>query len=346
VLLLVASRQFLEDGDAQKALDAGKEGLAMAQELGVVSLEVHALTLIGGALHVLGQGGVPELERAVALGSGGAAPKETQSARNSLASLMFAHGRIRAADEIHGEAFEDNQRFGLSARLPWPTAMRGLAAFELGEWRRAEGLIDRYHELAAATGIHGADFAISILRTNLTRACGEPAAALALADETLAVARSEQRYQYVGTALAVRGLALVENGRKEEAAPLVDELLGMTDESGNALWFRWLIDLAWLMHDLGRSEALPSTPYPVWSEPANAIARGDLAAAAELLAATELVSEEAYARLRAAEQLTAGGRYREAQDHAVKAAAFYRSVGAAAYVRRTEALLPAHAGEL
>ncbi len=69
----------------------------------------------------------------------------------------------------------------------------------------------------------------------------------------------------------------------------------------------------------------------------------DLVAAAELLGATDLLSEEAYARLRAAEQLASEGRHAEAQFHLERALSFYHSVGATAYLRRAEAVLLASA---
>jgi len=48
---------------------------------------------------------------------------------------------------------------------------------------------------------------------------------------------------------------------------------------------------------------------------------------------------EAYARLRAAEQLVAEGRQAEADAQLEKALAFFRSVGATRYIREAEALL-------
>jgi hypothetical protein len=104
-----------------------------------------------------------------------------------------------------------------------------------------------------------------------------------------------------------------------------------------------LIGLGWLLHDLGRPDPPPLSPRRAWSDPAQAIYRGDFSTAAELLAATDLASEEAYARLRAAEQLAAEGRCAEAQVHAKRAHAFYGPVGATAYLRRADALLSAPA---
>jgi len=77
----------------------------------------------------------------------------------------------------------------------------------------------------------------------------------------------------------------------------------------------------------------------VWGLAGSHIARGDLAAASDLLAAKELRSEDAYVRLRAAGALTGAARAAQLEQ----ALAFYRSVGARAYVRRAEALLPATA---
>jgi hypothetical protein len=124
----------------------------------------------------------------------------------------------------------------------------------------------------------------------------------------------------------------------------VDELLTFTDEGGAALYYAWLIDLGWLLHDLGRKDTLPLSPRAqVWNEVGQAVMRDELVAAAELLAATDMASEEAYARLRAAEQLSSEGRHADAQGQLERALAFYRSVGANAYLRRAEALLPASA---
>jgi hypothetical protein len=66
---------------------------------------------------------------------------------------------------------------------------------------------------------------------------------------------------------------------------------------------------------------------PRWTRVAVAILDGDAAIAADLLAEIGERSAEAYARLRA------GG------EHAERALAFYRSVGATRYTAEAEALL-------
>jgi tetratricopeptide (TPR) repeat protein len=184
---------------------------------------------------------------------------------------------------------------------------------------------------------------VLLLHGCMARARGDGAAAVSYAERSVAHSRGVKDPQALGPSLASLARAFVEEGRDPEASPLVDEVLALTDENGAALYFGWLIDLGWLVHDLGRSDVPPPSRAKVWAEAATAIAEGDLVRAADVLGGTELRSEEAYARLRAAELLASQGRHAEAQFHLERALSFYRSVGATAYLRRAEAILPASA---
>ena len=66
-------------------------------------------------------------------------------------------------------------------------------------------------------------------------------------------------------------------------------------------------------------------------------------AAAEIYGEMGTGPEEAYARLRAAENLVREGRRAEADAELERALAFWRTAGATAYVREGEALLAASA---
>jgi len=70
---------------------------------------------------------------------------------------------------------------------------------------------------------------------------------------------------------------------------------------------------------------------------------GELERAAELLVEIGSVPDEAYARLRAADQLIAQGRRAEGNAQLARALAFYRSVGATRFIREGESLLAATA---
>jgi hypothetical protein len=104
------------------------------------------------------------------------------------------------------------------------------------------------------------------------------------------------------------------------------------------------IELAWLLRDLGReAELLPtlaSAPPTPWLEAARAIAQGDLAHSVDLVACIGAASVEAYARLRAAEELARLGRDSEAKELLAPARAFYSKVGATRYLARANELLP------
>src|SRR5919202_5948954 len=102
------------------------------------------------------------------------------------------------------------------------------------------------------------------------------------------------------------------------------------------------------MWALGREDELIETARrtPVetrWLAAAVAIASGDPGGAADIFAEMGHVPEEAWARLHAAATLVAAGRRAAGEAELRRALAFYRRVGATAYVRKGERLLAASA---
>jgi hypothetical protein len=76
-----------------------------------------------------------------------------------------------------------------------------------------------------------------------------------------------------------------------------------------------------------------------WRRAAASYVSGDYSAAADVYAEIGALPEEAHARLRAAEAFVGEGRRAEADAELKRSLAFWRSVGATAYVREGEALL-------
>ena len=342
-VLVDRSRLLMLRSKFREAIELGREGLALAEELGLIRLQVSALVVVGTALTAVEEGGVSDLERAIELGRGGVAPDETQRAFNNLAEEMIARGRMRDAISLYTDAMAEVDRFGIIVGVRWLAPQEAWAACLLGDWERAEALRSIYLESIAEIGGHYLEGSMLVLQSYMARARGDVAAAVAYAEDAVAHARGVKDPQALGPTLASLALALLDDGRHDEATLLLDELLTLTDETGEALYFTWVIDQGWLIHDLRRTEAAPRARARIWTEAAQAVARGDLVGAADALAATDLRSEEAYARLRAAEQLASQGRNAEAQPHLERALSFYRSVGATAYLRRAEAILPASA---
>jgi hypothetical protein len=148
--------------------------------------------------------------------------------------------------------------------------------------------------------------------------------------------------------LGFHALSLVKAGRRAEAETIADELLRLGREGATVIRLPWYLDLAFALAELGRASDLApvstlrgdSSP---WRDALAALAADDFAAAAEHLGGIGLRPSEAYARLRAAEQLIAAGRRSDGEAQLARARAFYREVGATAYLREADALLAATA---
>ena len=111
-----------------------------------------------------------------------------------------------------------------------------------------------------------------------------------------------------------------------------------------------IIEFAALTRALGRETELlailETAPEVPWVVAARAVASGDWERAAAVLAEIECRPGEAYARLKAAEELVGAGRIRDAEAHLETALAFYREVGATHFIRLGEALrAPSATGE-
>jgi hypothetical protein len=110
----------------------------------------------------------------------------------------------------------------------------------------------------------------------------------------------------------------------------------------------WLGDIVVALRVLGmeaeiiESESLAPLKTP-WLVAASAYAAGNFSEAGDTYSSIGSRPDEAYARLRAAEALVLADRRAEANVELQHALAFWRSVGAMAYVREGEALLAASA---
>ena len=136
-------------------------------------------------------------------------------------------------------------------------------------------------------------------------------------------------------------------GRRTEAAELAAEALGLGARLIVALNDALILGAAWLMYDLGLKEELAgllsAKALSPWVRASAAICAGEFDRAASELEEIGHRPGAAYARLRLARKLVEEGRRAEADVALNRALAFYREVGARAYVREGEALLAASA---
>jgi tetratricopeptide (TPR) repeat protein len=169
------------------------------------------------------------------------------------------------------------------------------------------------------------------------------------AERSLALGRQAKDPQTLLPALSFAALVMLEAGRAKASADLADELLSLNvAEHRVPHHVSPIFELAWVLIAFGRSDELRAAIDRVgaqtrWLVAADAIARGDLLAAADMYAEIGTRANEAYTRLRGAAQLLEAGRRADADQQLRPALAFWRSVGAKRYVREGEALLAATA---
>jgi hypothetical protein len=207
-------------------------------------------------------------------------------------------------------------------------------AYHGGDWTAADRSLQRYRRLRETTSARYTESQAEVTRAAIAVGRGDPDAD-AIWQHAVALGREMKDPQARMPALCGCARFLVESGRHHEAGDLYDEIVRVGDR-----YFGGLVDLGWVMHGLGLPDASRLEGRGgVWGRAGEHIARGELEAAAALLARTGLQTEAAYARLRAAEDLPGPERPALLEP----ALAFYRSVGATARVLRAGALLPASA---
>ncbi len=333
--LVERSRLLMIAGRGSEATEAGLAGLALAEEFGDERLQARALVTLGAS-----RNSEDDLRRGIEIADRIDAFVEFLRGNNNLGEALIQRGDLAGVDELYEAAATRVARVGWTNGLAWIDAQRSAISYLTGDWATCERLLARFAALVERAEPHVLEYEVKRVAAKLAEARGDLARTEELWGGALELARTVKDPQTIGPTMAGRALFLLAQGRADEALAHADEVLGLRDEQGRAAYFTWLIDLGWLLHDLGRAHEFPEARHEgVWAASGLAIAKGDFVAAADLLAAADLRTEEAYARLRAGERLADEGRPAEAAAQWDRALAFYRAVEATPYVRRAEALL-------
>jgi hypothetical protein len=335
-----------------EAIRLAREALPLTERLGMDALHIRALDVLGTARALSGDiGGLDDSKRAIALARESNTFVHLIVAEGNLRGAQFTLGDLDAASKTLATYRLDADRYGSAAELMWARGDEAYEAVLRGRWDEGARIVD---ELIAEadTGIaHYQESSWYARRASMKLARGDVAGASADSEEGLDRARRARDPQVLAPALAFRAIVLLARGLRGEASELASDVLalraalvgGLLAESPAAT----LIEFTWLLRDLGReAELLPAVgpaPSTPWVEAARAIVDGDLARGVELVADIGAPSVEAYARLRAAEDLARAGRHEQAQDHLAPALIFFRKVGATRYIAQAEALLAASA---
>jgi class 3 adenylate cyclase len=332
------SRFLMLANRSEEAVEIGRASLELAKELGLKELQAHALNNIGTArANSADPGGFADLEEAFAIAEAINSPEALRALGNQ-ASLVGDHGDPLRARELYEQVIELSGRFGIGGFVLWCDVELAFLDYQAGAWDAAFRGAEEF--LAAVAEAHYMETMARQVRADILVARGHTEQALAESERALVFARNAKDPQALYPGLAANARVLALAGRRIEAGARADELIALVAESefhAN----HWAVHLAFALDELGRvadgAATFAGLASPTrWRDVAVAYTAGDRVAAAEILREMGNRTDEAYARLRAAEE----GEGREQLDRALS---FYRGVGATAYVHRGETLLPATA---
>ena len=324
----------------EEAIQAGEEALAMAGSLGLEGLRAHALNNIGIARFNAGDvAGIEDLERSVEIAVAARSP-EAARAYNNLGALVWTLGDFRRASGLFDEAVAAGERFGDAHTVDYSRLVQISCLLRTGAWNAGLARADEFLAACDEGESHYMESQIRCDRARCRLARDDVAGAEHDLELALPAALRAGDPQALVPALAFTAHLYAEAGRLGDARLVAREALAAAPSG-------WSLDqLVWFAEELGcveeLGERLEQDPKQTkWAEAARAILRGDLVAASDIYFEIGDLMEEAYARLRAAEQLVADGRRSEANEQLEKALAFWRSVRATRYIRQGEALLAA-----
>ena len=332
--LAAQARLLMLGGEYREAIAVGTAGLEAARLLGASEIEANVLITLGTARDALGQSGVDELERGVEIADRFNIPREFTRGHNNLAEQLIVRGDLTGAERRYHIALERMERLGIVQSVVWLLPQLADLAFYRGNWNEADEFLERYARILQSMSRHYLDVQVETVRARIASARIGYAAS-EVWERAVDLGRRVKDPQALSPALSGYARFLLENGQAEDAVRLMHEMYGLP-----TIYFAALIDLGWLVHDLGRPDEMRTEERGgLWADAGDLIAQGKAAVAADRLGEKGLQTEGAYARLRAAEELTGAERAAQLEP----ALAFYRAVGATSYVRRAEELLPASA---
>ena len=346
VLSQVARFAMLGDDD-ERAVRVARETLAMVEEFASIEIRAQALNVIGTSRVKLGEReGLADLERCIEITEPGS--YERLRGFINLGSTLSELGELTRSAEVHAEGLREAERFGSIRALRWLKAERAVDEFLTGAWTEASTRAEEFLAEVEGGQPHYMEVGALAARSQIRGARGDFDGALADSERVLALSNVAKDPQVLYPSLALHARILLEAGRRADAVPHVDRLLELLRASQSSFVSFWGFTLAVVLSALDRAEELAPALENVkietrWQAPARAYAAGDFEEAAEQLGDMGARPDEAFARLRAAEAMAAAGRRPEADVQLEHALAFYRSVGATAYIRAAEGLFAASA---
>jgi tetratricopeptide (TPR) repeat protein len=338
-IIQTAAGRMMVAHENEEAIRLGHEALQMAEQLGLDDVRAAALNAIGMARCNRGDyGGLADLESAIAVADRAKAISPFIVAKGNLATVLVMRGELREASRIQAEAAGAADRFGHLGRVRWYRGMQVAYEYLLGEWDAALAGSEQFLAEVEAGSPHILATASYGVRSLIRLARGENQRSVADIEQAIVLARQGKDPTVDYAMLAFGAHVFRETGNAGRAGAMADEVLKAIQVGPGLRESVWTHMLARAFAELGRGNELASELTHLdspWAKAGAAFVAGDPITAAEICAGMGAIADEAYDRLAAAR---AGD-----LSQLERALAFYRSVGAARYVREAEALLAATA---
>jgi tetratricopeptide (TPR) repeat protein len=337
-VLAQSARHRILGGDTENGIQLANAALEMARELGLPELEAHALGTIGTARLNEGEGGRNELARAVEIALEINSPVAGTLLVNLGVEAGFA-GNIPREDELFAEAQRVAERFGDRDTVRFTRGDRVWTRWALGHWDEATAMADAFIAECAESP-HYLESHTRMVRAWMRHGRGDVIGASEDAERALELGRRAGDPQALLPSLVQCSYFEAMSSRLERARSLAREAIDfIRAHPDNGMILEVLTPV------VGRlglrdevAELLARAPDSMFEDAGSAAVAGDHARAAEIFAAAGAPTHEAFQRLAAAESLINAGRLEEGEVELERALAFYRSVGATAYIDRGTAL--------
>jgi class 3 adenylate cyclase/TolA-binding protein len=340
VLGLQARRSALL-GDPEHGLELALRAADAARATDDIRLQATTRAAVGLVRTTLDDAaGMADLDEAVRIADASDDPR-TLSCYSSAAAAYYEFGDIERWMALTETWRSRARRLGHRIELATGELDLVLEGYETGRWDAATAAADALDGDSGVPEMGRAQNALT--RAMMALARGE--IAVAAVDDTLAFTRSSGNVHMTMPALAVKLRMALDAADRPTLARTLDEALDLW--SRRPVFGCWLpVEAAYAAVTLGRSaqfEALASQGgiQTAWVRAARSIARTDFGAAADILSEVPSLAGEAYARRHAAQRMIAQGRPTDAVAELERSLAFWRRVGATAYLRVCQTMLPA-----
>jgi len=344
LVLAEQGRQAMLSYQYETALRLTAEAIALAREIGDDEIRADVLVTRGSCLVNTGGGRVGRklIEEGIELVGG----RGRVAARGytNLGVALLVLGDLRSSTAVLEAALARAEREGDDANAWFIRGNLLGSRYDEGDWDEALALGDLL--LDAPTAFRYQSFSVHGLRSYVLNARGDRDEARWEMNRSIELAREIDDAQAVIPAVIGASRIARRQGFSEDAAKTLVEAVELLSDSESVgdpqhAHVEIVSELVATDHlDVAKvfTERLPDVP---WREACRAIVRREYAVAADVLESMGCRPLEADLRLWAAQSLAVEGWLSEAERQLELARAFYRSVGATAYLREADEILAA-----